>query len=214
MIRRIELARGQRLTEADLRRSGGVDAEVLGVAQRIVDDVRARGDEAVREYTKQLDGAELTDFRVSRAEIDGAVAQVGTEFRDALTTAAGAIEDFHRRQVQQSWFTAQEGGIFLGQKVTALRRVGIYVPGGRAKYPSSVLMNAIPALVAGVDEIAMVVPPASDGTVNPYTLAAAVRGRRGGDLQDRRRPGGGCAWRSAPKPSRVSTRSWVRATRS
>ncbi len=173
MIRRIELARGERLTEADLRRSGGVDAEVLGVAQRIVDDVRARGDEAVREHTKQLDGAELADFRVTRAEIESAVAQVGMEFRDALTTAAGAIEDFHRRQVTQSWFTAQEGGIFLGQKVTPIRRVGIYVPGGRAKYPSSVLMNAIPALVAGVDEIAMVVPPASDGTVNPYTLAAA-----------------------------------------
>ncbi len=173
MIRRLELARGERLTESDLRRSGGVDAEVLGVAQRIVDDVRKRGDEAVREYTKQLDGAELADFRVTQAEIDSAVAQVDPEFRDALTAAAGAIEDFHRRQVTQSWFTAQEGGIFLGQKVTPLRRVGIYVPGGRAKYPSSVLMNAIPAFVAGVDEIAMVVPPDADGSVNPYTLAAA-----------------------------------------
>lgn len=92
---------------------------------------------------------------------------------DSLELAAGAIEDFHKRQIQQSWFTTQEGGIFLGQKVTALRRVGIYVPGGRAKYPSSVLMNAIPALVAGVDEIAMVVPPDADGSVSAYTLAAA-----------------------------------------
>jgi histidinol dehydrogenase len=99
---------------------------------------------------------------------------VPEEFRDAIAAAAGAIEEFHERQLPQSWFTAQEGGVFLGVKVTALRRVGIYVPGGRACYPSSVLMNAIPAVVAGVDEIAMVVPPDADGTVNPYTLAAAA----------------------------------------
>ena len=110
--------------------------------------------------------------------------------RRASSAAAGAIEDFHRRQVPQSWFTTQEGGVFLGQKVTPLRRVGIYVPGGRARYPSSVLMNAIPAIVAGVDEIAMVVPPAADGTVNPYTLAAAAEAGVDRDLQGRRRAGG------------------------
>ena len=82
---------------------------------------------------------------MTSTEIDEALAQCDAEFLDALTSAAGAIEDFHRRQVQQSWFTAQEGGVFLGQKVTPLARVGIYVPGGRARYPSSVLMNAIPA---------------------------------------------------------------------
>ncbi len=174
MLRRIVLEPGQRLTEADLARSGGIDAEVIGVAARIVDDVRQRGDEAVREFTLQFDKCALDDFRVSEEEIQAAVDQCEAEFLDALTTAAGAIEDFHRRQVQQSWFTAQEGGVFLGQKVSALRRVGIYVPGGRARYPSSVLMNAIPAMVAGVDEIAMVVPPAADGSVNPYTLAAAA----------------------------------------
>lgn len=174
MMRRIVLEPGQRLTEADLQRSGGVDAEILGVAAKIVDDVRQRGDEAVRELTAQFDKADLTEFRVTAAEIDAAVAACDADFLDALSIAAGAIEDFHRRQVTQSWFTAQEGGIFLGQKVTPIARVGIYVPGGRAKYPSSVLMNAIPAQVAGVDEIAMVVPPAADGTVNPYTLAAAA----------------------------------------
>jgi histidinol dehydrogenase len=165
---------GQRLTEADLSRSGGVDAEILGVASRIVDDVRTRGDVALRELTLQLDTVDIEDFRVTPEEIEEAVAACDSEFLEALTVAAGAIEDFHRRQVQQSWFTTQEGGVFLGQKVTPLSRVGIYVPGGRALYPSSVLMNAIPAVVAGVDEIAMVVPPASDGTVNPYTLAAAA----------------------------------------
>ncbi len=174
MMRRIVLERGQRLTDADLARSGGVDAEILGVAAGIVEDVRLRGDEAVRDYTAKFDKVELDSFRVTRAEIDAAVELVSDEFKDAISVAAGAIEDFHARQVPQSWFTVQEGGIYLGQKVTALRRVGIYVPGGRACYPSSVLMNAIPAQVAGVDEIAMVVPPAADGTVNPYTLAAAA----------------------------------------
>jgi histidinol dehydrogenase len=173
MMRRIELARGRSLTQEMLARSGGVDAEVLSVAARIVDDVRARGDEAVRDYTAQFDKVELLDFRVSKGEIESAVASVPEEFKDAIASAAAAIEEFHERQLPQSWFTT-EGGVFLGQKVTALRRVGIYVPGGRACYPSSVLMTAIPAIVAGVEEIAMVVPPAADGTVNAYTLAAAA----------------------------------------
>ena len=149
MMRRIVLERGQRLTDADLARSGGVDAEILGVAASIVDDVRARGDVALREYTAHFDKADIADFLVTPEEIDAAVASVEPEFLDAIAAAAGAIEDFHRRQLPQSWFTAQEGGVFLGQKVTPIRRVGIYVPGGRAKYPSSVLMNAIPAMVAG-----------------------------------------------------------------
>ncbi|MDZ4168519.1 MAG: histidinol dehydrogenase [Coriobacteriia bacterium] len=174
MLRRIVLKPSQRLTEADLARSGGVDAEIIGVAARIVDDVRTRGDEALRDLTKQFDKCDLDDFRVTEAEIDAAVAQCEPAFLDAITAAAAAIEEFHARQVQQSWFTAQEGGVFLGQKVTPLCRVGIYVPGGRAKYPSSVLMCAIPAQVAGVGDIAMVVPPDADGSVNPYTLAAAA----------------------------------------
>jgi len=175
MMRRIELAPGQRLDEKLLARSGGVDAEIVNATARIVDDVRDRGDAAVREYTARFDGCELGEMRVTQAEVEKAIATCGEEFVDAISVAAGAIEDFHSRQVPQSWFTAQEGGVFLGQKVTPIARVGIYVPGGRACYPSSVLMNAIPAQVAGVDEIAMVVPPASDGTVDPYTLAAAAQ---------------------------------------
>ena len=174
MMRRIVLQPGKRLTEADFARSGGVDAEILGVAARIVEDVRARGDVALREHTLNLDKADLAEFRVTPEEVEAAIAAVEPEFLAAISTAADAIEDFHRRQIPQSWFTTQEGGVFLGQKVTPIRRVGIYVPGGRAKYPSSVLMTAIPALAAGVDEIAMVVPPAADGSVNPYTLAAAA----------------------------------------
>ena len=174
MMRRIVLDRGAHLTDRDLARSGGVDAEIIGVASRIVDDVRKRGDDALREYTMNFDKVALAEFLVTPEEIEAAVAAVEPEFLDAIATAAEAIEDFHNRQLPQSWFTTQEGGVFLGQKVTPIRRVGIYVPGGRAKYPSSVLMNAIPAIVAGVEEIAMVVPPAADGSVNPYTLAAAA----------------------------------------
>ncbi|MRS11711.1 MAG: histidinol dehydrogenase [Actinobacteria bacterium] len=173
-MRRIELARGRRLESADVPRTGGIDAEVLGVAQRIIDDVKARGNAALIDYAAQFDRATLTELRVSEEEIEAAVAEVGDEFLAAIAEAAYSIEEFHRRQVTQSWFTADERGVFLGQKVTPLRRVGIYVPGGRACYPSSVLMNAIPAIVAGVEEIAMVVPPDADGRVNPHTLAAAA----------------------------------------
>ncbi|KAF0208432.1 MAG: histidinol [Actinobacteria bacterium] len=174
MMRRIELARGRSLARDDIERSGGIDAEVLNVAMRIVEDVRVRGDEALRDYTAQFDKATVDVLAVTEAEIEEALAVVGDDFLEAIATAAVAIEDFHRRQVTQSWFTVEEGGIFLGQKVTPIERVGIYVPGGRACYPSSVLMNAIPAVVAGVEEIAMVVPPGPDGTINPYTLAAAA----------------------------------------
>ncbi|NTW28642.1 MAG: histidinol dehydrogenase [Coriobacteriia bacterium] len=174
-MRKIILRRGQSLTDANLARSGGVDAEVLGVAARIVDDVKARGDVALSEYTATFDKADIKTFLVTAEEIEAALSAVEPAFLEAIALAADSIEDFHRRQIPQSWFTAQEGGVFLGQKVTPLARVGIYVPGGRAKYPSSVLMTAIPAMVAGVGEIAMVVPPAADGSVNPYTLAAAAR---------------------------------------
>jgi histidinol dehydrogenase len=158
------------------RRGGGLDAEVLGVAQRIIDEVRTRGDAALVEYTRTFDHAELTvdELRVTEDEIDEAVAGADPELVEALANAAVAIEEFHRRQVTQSWFSSEEGGIFVGQKVTPISRVGIYIPGGRASYPSTVLMNGIPAIVAGVDEIAMVVPPGPDGSVPAAVLVAAA----------------------------------------
>jgi len=174
IMRRTEVKRGEALMDDTFARNGGVDAEVLSVASHIVEDVRLRGDEAVRDYTMQFDHADVPALRVTTAEIEAAVASVSEEFRDAIAIAAASIEEFHERQVPQSWFSAREGGVLVGQKVTPIRRVGIYVPGGRACYPSSVLMNAIPAVVAGVEEIAMVVPPDADGTVNAYTLAAAA----------------------------------------
>ncbi len=212
MMRRIELARGKRLVREDIERSGGIDAEVLNVAMRIVDDVRTRGDEALRDYTEQFDKATVDVLAVTEEEIEEALAVVGDDFREAISTAAMAIEDFHRRQVPQSWFTVEEGGIFLGQKVTPIERVGIYVPGGRACYPSSVLMNAIPAVVAGVEEIAMVVPP------GPTARSTRTRLRR------RPRPASprSTRWaaprlwrhlRSGRHRFRASTRSPARATR-
>lgn len=174
IMRRIEIAAGQSLAEEGLPRSWALDPEVLNVASKIVEDVRRRGDEALREYTRQFDKARVADLRVTSDEIEAAVASVPREFKDAIAAAAAAIEEFHERQVPQSWFTARDAGVFLGVKVTPLRRVGIYVPGGRARYPSSVLMNAIPAVVAGVEEIAMVVPPREDGSIDPHTLAAAA----------------------------------------
>jgi histidinol dehydrogenase len=174
MMRRIEIEAGRPLAQEDLARAVTLDKEVMGTAARIVDDVRARGDEALRDYTSRLDGVDLDDLRVTDAEIEAAVESVDETFRDSLLAAAVAIEDFHSRQIPQSWFNAMEGGVLVGQKVTPIGRVGIYVPGGRACYPSTVLMNAIPAIVAGVEEVAMVVPPADDGSVSPYTLAAAA----------------------------------------
>lgn len=176
LLRRIELAEGEALTESLLARSGGVDAAVVATAASIVEDVRTRGDVAVLEYTAKFDGVTLEAgaLRVTAEEIETAFEAVDMDLLDALEVAAERIDAYHRRQVEQSWFTTEPGGIMLGQQVTAIERVGIYVPGGRAQYPSSVLMNAIPAAVAGVDEIIMVAPPGPDGTIAPMTLVAAA----------------------------------------
>ena len=175
-LRRIDLAQGERLTTAVLARSGGIDDEIVATAASIVRDVRDRGDEALFEYGEKFDGVSkdmLGDLRVTQAEIDAAFTQVDKSLISALMFSAEQIRDFHLRQVRQSWFTTQQGGIFLGSKVTPLARVGIYVPGGRAQYPSTVLMNTLPAVCAGVEDIVMVAPPQKDGSISPYTLVAA-----------------------------------------
>lgn len=153
----------------------GEELSAAQVAQRIVDDVRCQGNEAVLKYTRLIDGADLTaaTLAVTPAEIDSAIAGIDQEVFAALAAAAANIEKFHAEKVPESWFTEREHGAVLGQKCTPLDRVGIYVPGGTAAYPSSVLMNAVPAAVAGVQEIIMVVPPDAAGRVNPYVLAAA-----------------------------------------
>ena len=149
-------------------------AGILQTVEAILADVRERGDAALFEYTERFDRLKLdaTTLEVSTAEIEQALAAVDRETLATLQLAADRIATFHRRQKEATWLTDDEPDIRLGQMVTPLDRVGIYVPGGKAAYPSSVLMNAVPAKVAGVGEIIMVVPM-PDGVVNPYVLAAA-----------------------------------------
>ena len=142
----------------------------------IVNDVKEKGDEAVFSYTKQFDGADLNadNILVSDDEIKEAYAELEkTGLVDIIRKALVNIRDYHAKQKQYSWFDSKPDGSILGQKVTPLERVGVYVPGGKAAYPSSVLMNVIPAKVAGVDEIIMTTPPGKDGKVNFGTLVAA-----------------------------------------
>ncbi len=143
--------------------------------QTIIDEVREKGDEALFSYTKQFDGAELTPetVRVTEQEIEEAMAKVPPELLAVMKVSMDNIRRYHEKQKRNSWFDAQPDGTILGQKVTALESAGVYVPGGKAAYPSSVLMNIIPAEVAGVERIVMVTPPGRDGTVNPVTLTAA-----------------------------------------
>lgn len=172
-MRKIVLEEGQSFDASMLERDSAFDAEALKVAVDIVDTVRREGDDALRAYSEKFDGVTLDALEVSEEEIEEAMIAVDDEFMASILYAIDNIDDFHQRQVQQSWFDTRENGAIVGQRITPLERVGIYVPGGRAQYPSTVLMNAIPAVVAGVDEIVMCTPPGKDGKIDPHTLVAA-----------------------------------------
>ncbi len=163
----------KRLLDTLKARSGEIDRTVTVSVTEILDNVRRFGDTSVREYTMKFDGSVPEQAEVPASALEEAVKTCDSEFIYALYKAADNIRDFHRRQKQQSWLEPKPDGVILGQRVRALRRVGLYVPGGTAAYPSSVLMNAIPAKIAGVEEIVMVTPPRKDGTANPDILAAA-----------------------------------------
>ncbi|KMZ44067.1 MULTISPECIES: histidinol dehydrogenase [Bacillales] len=139
----------------------------------ILTSVRQQGDEALRYYTERFDRVLLQNFRVSEGEFAEASELVSSQVKAALEEAAENIRAYHERQVRQSWFTTKESGTLLGQLIRPLQRVGLYVPGGTAAYPSSVLMNAIPAKIAGVPEVVMTTPPGADGKINPAILVAA-----------------------------------------
>lgn len=141
--------------------------------QKIIADVQKRGDAALIDYTKRFDQVELESLVVTAEEIQGAKKTVGDSFLQAIQKAHDNIQAFHVEQKEKTWLTSREEGVILGQKISPLQSVGIYVPGGKAAYPSTVLMNAIPAKIAGVKEIAMTTPVGKDGKVNPYVLAAA-----------------------------------------
>jgi len=158
-----------------IRQVFGKELTAAQVVDTIVAAVREHGDEAVIQYTREIDGADITaaTLEVRDEEIAAAYTLVDSETLSAIRQAAANVRRFHEEQLPRSWFTEREHGSLLGQKCIPLERVGIYVPGGTATYPSSVIMNAVPASVAGVKEIIMVVPPAKDGSVNPYVLTAA-----------------------------------------
>lgn len=165
------------LTLRDIRRITKRDQaeseDIRKAVEAILADIEQRGDAAVREYTKRFDGVDLDSFLVSPEEIDDAVDIVGPDFMAILEEAAANIRAYHERQVEQTWIDTFRPGVCLGAKFTPIQRVGVYVPGGTAAYPSTVLMDTIPAHVAGVPSIAVFTPPAKDGSVNPYILAAA-----------------------------------------
>ena len=149
------------------------EVDVAGVVSDIITNVRNRGDEALFEYCKKFDGASLDTLLVSEAEINEAFDAVEPRFIDVLKKAAANIRKFHEKQLRNSFIINDESGIVVGQKVIPVDRAGLYVPGGTAAYPSTVLMDAIPAKIAGVREVVMVTPPSRDGKVNPVILAAA-----------------------------------------
>lgn len=150
-----------------------IASNVEGAVTEILAQVAARGDEALREYTLRFDKAELTELEVTEAEIDEAFAAVEPEFVEILRQAAANIRAFHEKQRRNSFVVADQPGVVLGQKIVPIQKVGLYVPGGTAAYPSTVLMDSIPAKIAGCPQLVMVTPPGANGKVNPVILAAA-----------------------------------------
>ncbi|MEH6953619.1 histidinol dehydrogenase [Neobacillus drentensis] len=148
-------------------------SEQLDVVKKIIAEIRTRGDEALREFTEKFDRVSLSSFSVTEEEIETAYQQVDERFISIVQEAAKNIQNFHEKQLRPSWMTTEENGTVLGQKITPLDSVGVYVPGGTAAYPSSVLMNVIPAKVAGVKRIVMVSPPDDQGLLPAAVLVAA-----------------------------------------
>ena len=165
----------QNLLNDLLKRSPNHYGEFIDRVNDIINNVRSNGDAAIFDYTKRFDGADINalNIRVTKEEIEEAYTLVDPELIDVIRKALVNIREYHEKQRQYSWFDSKPNGTMLGQKVTPLATTGVYVPGGKAVYPSSVLMNVIPAKVAGVEKIVMVTPPGKDGKVNPNTLVAA-----------------------------------------
>lgn len=159
---------------AIVRRTTETSGAVRDSVSGILEDVRARGDDALLEWTEKLDGVRLNSLRISAALMKDAMTnQVTQEDLRVLRTAVDHLRAYHEKQLEKGYEIQPRPGVSLGQRIVPLRRVGLYIPGGKAAYPSTVLMNAVPAQVAGVPEIVIFTPPAKDGTVNPYVLAAA-----------------------------------------
>lgn len=164
----------QNILENLLKRSPNNYTEYESSVNEIINNVRENRDKAIFDYTKKFDKADIdaSNIRVTKEEIQEAYDKVDEKLLAVIRKSLVNIKKYHEKQLQNSWFTSEDG-IILGQKVTALEKAGVYVPGGKAVYPSSVLMNVLPAKVAGVDKIVMCTPPGADGKVYPSTLVAA-----------------------------------------
>ncbi len=165
----------QNIIDNLLKRSPNNYDEYTQTVNEILNNVRANGDKAVFEYTKKFDGADIdaSNILITTEELEEAYNKVDDKLIEVMRKSIANIRDFHEKQKAETWIDEKANGTKLGQKVTPLSKVGVYVPGGKAAYPSSVLMNVIPAKVAGVDEVIMVTPPGKDGKVNSNTLVAA-----------------------------------------
>ncbi len=172
---RLDDASMENILESLLKRSPNQYDSYQDTVNEILNEVKEKGDEALFRYTKKFDKAEITpdNIRVTGEEIQEAYAQVEASLVEVMKKSLANIQDFHKKQLRNSWIETREDGVVLGQRITPLESVGVYVPGGKAAYPSSVLMNIIPAQVAGVERIVMVTPPGADGKINPATLVAA-----------------------------------------
>ena len=177
--------------EEILNRDIRAEKNVEDVVDAILADVRTRGDEALKEYALKFDGAEIENLQVTQEEIEDTFANMDPYFLETLKEAAANIESFHRQQVHKNFVVNDKPGIVLGQKYTPIEKAGVYVPGGTAAYPSTVLMDVIPAKVAGVSEIVMTTPAGKDG--EPRHPGRGGHRRRDQNFQDRRRPGRGRA---------------------
>ena len=175
MIPTIETDQIESFLEKLITRQAEVSQEITTVVRKVMENVRINGNSALFEYTQQFDGVDISSMgmEIKNAEIESAFASTSKEFIGILCQAAENIRRYHEKGKQQSWLSWEEKGVVLGQRVTPLERVGLYVPGGRAAYPSSLLMATVPAQVAGVEELIVVSPPDRNGNINPTIMAAA-----------------------------------------
>ncbi|MBQ3379850.1 MAG: histidinol dehydrogenase [Clostridia bacterium] len=172
MIRIIDSSNEGEIIKLVRGRNAQADERITASVAKIIEDVKTGGDEAVRRYTMQFDGVSIGEFAADEKEIEAAYASADPALVRSMEKSAENIYDFHKRQLRSSWET-EKNGARMGQRIIPLKRAALYVPGGRAAYPSSVLMNAVPALVAGVSEVFIITPPGKDGRLNKNILAAA-----------------------------------------
>ncbi|MDD6881393.1 MAG: histidinol dehydrogenase [Firmicutes bacterium] len=169
----IKIFRYGEVSNSEIFSRGTVETDVSSIVSEIIEDVKNNGDESLKKYSKKFDGAELSCLEVYQEEIDEAFSSVEPEFIRILKDAASNIRNFHQKQVKNSFIINEEDGIVMGQKVIPIEKVGLYVPGGTASYPSTVLMDSIPAKIAGCKEVCITTPPNEQGKINPVILAAA-----------------------------------------